>query len=218
MSRTPQELRDLSLAQSAAGWDEAWARFVRRFSPLLLHTARVVARDHDRTMDAYAYLLGHLREDAAKRLKQYEESPQSTFSTWLVVVARRLCLDYLRQQYGRVRGDSDRESAEHVERRHLVDLVAEEIGDDMHLPDSSDAPDVLVRRNDLRAALLSSLARLSPAQRLLLAMRFEDGRSAREIAAALRYRTTFHVYRALNAVLSELRQSLASRGVHDPEP
>jgi hypothetical protein len=49
-------------------------------------------------------------------------------------------------------------------------------------------------------------------------MRFEDGRSAREIAVALRYRTAFHVYRALHTVLAELRLSLARRGVHDPEP
>ena len=218
MSRTPQELRDFLAAPSPAAGDEAWARFIQRFSPLLLHTARVVTRDHDRAMDAYTLVLGQLREDAGKRLRQYAEDPRSQFSTWLVVVTRRLCLDYLRQRYGRLRGDSVQESAEYAGRRRLVDLVAEEIGEDTVLPDSGLAPDDHLRRQELTSALQVSLARLSPAQRLLLAMRFEDGRSAREIAAALQYRTPFHVYRALTSVLSQLRQSLADVGVCDPEP
>ena len=169
-------------------------------------------------MDAYTLVLGQLREDAGKRLRQYAEDPRSQFSTWLVVVTRRLCLDYLRQRYGRLRGDSVQESAEYAGRRRLVDLVAEEIGEDTVLPDSGLAPDDHLRRQELTSALQASLARLSPAQRLLLAMRFEDGRSAREIAAVLQYRTPFHVYRALTSVLSQLRQSLADVGVCDPEP
>jgi hypothetical protein len=49
-------------------------------------------------------------------------------------------------------------------------------------------------------------------------MRFEDNRSAREIAQLLHYPTPFHVYRALNTVLGELRGSLAQRGISDSQP
>src|SRR5262245_56038816 len=101
MAAAPQELQDLLRASGTAGADEAWSRFVPRFSPLLLHTARTAAREHDRAMDAYVYVLEQLREDDGRRLRQYLEDSRAQFTTWLVIVARRLCVDFLRQRYGR---------------------------------------------------------------------------------------------------------------------
>ena len=105
MSAAPQELRDLLLAKEPVARDAAWARFVDRFSPLLLHTARRRAPEHDRAMDAYAHVLDRLREDDFRRLRQYAEDPRAQFTTWLTLVAQRLCVDYLRQSYGRFRAE-----------------------------------------------------------------------------------------------------------------
>jgi RNA polymerase sigma-70 factor, ECF subfamily len=217
MPAAPPELQDLLQASGAAARDAAWSRFVARFSPLLLHTARAVARDHDRAMDAYTHLLEQLPQDDNRRLKQYLEDAGAQFTTWLVIVARRLCIDFLRQRYGRAPPTPSR-MADHAMRRRLEDLVGVEIGELTGLTEPGAGPDEKLRRRDLDSALRTCLAQLSPAHRLLLTLRFEDDLPVREIAKLLRYPTPFHVYRTLNSLLAELRRSLAVHGVTQAEP
>ena len=93
MSGSPQEVVTLLEATEPAVREEAWGRFVNRFSPSLLHAVRSLTREHDRVMDCYAHLLEQLRADDARRLRRYSEDPRSSFDTWLVVVARRVVLD-----------------------------------------------------------------------------------------------------------------------------
>ena len=218
MAAAPQELLDLLQAGPMAARDEAWSRFIARYSPLLLHTARSVARDRDRAMDAYSHVLEQLHEQDCRRLRQYVEDPRAQFTTWLVVVCRRLCIDHVRHRYGRLQGATSGGSADHAVRRRLAELVAERIDETDPIPDPAAGPDETLQRQDLIAALHSCLAHLAPDQRLLLTLRFEDGLSVREITKLLRYPTPFHVYRALSSVLGELRLALRRRGVRDPEP
>jgi RNA polymerase sigma factor (sigma-70 family) len=218
MRNAPKELTGLWEADTAAARDEAWSRFADRFSPLLLHTARSACRESDRTMDAYAFVLEQLRQDDYRRLRRYTEDPRCQFTTWLVVVARRLCHDYLRRRYGRAPDDPAFSAADRGSRRRLVDLITEELEKSGALVDPAESPDAGVRRREEAAALHASLARLSPGQRLLLALRFERGLPTREIAELLQYKTVFHVYRAINAVLRELRESLTRQGIDDREP
>jgi len=213
----PAELQQLLDAPGALERDSAWSNFVHRYSALLLHTARAVAHEHDRTMDAYAHVLEQLRAEDGRRLRNYAEDPRSQFSTWLVVVARRLCVDYLRRRYGRTDRHDGTNDEDRATRRRLEDLLAEEITDSSALRDSGDEPDETIRKRQLTAALQACLTQLLPAQRLLLAMRFEDDLSAREIATALGYPTPFHVYRTLNAILRDLRVSLAQHGITSAE-
>lgn len=84
MPAAPQELQDLLQAGRASGRDDAWSRFVSRYSPLLLHTAHSVAREHDRAMDAFAHLPQQLRENEHQRLRQYSANGGAQFTTWLV--------------------------------------------------------------------------------------------------------------------------------------
>ena len=65
--------------------------------------------------------------------------------------------------------------------------------------------------------LEATLHALPPADRLLLALRFEDGCSASEIARAMRFRTQFHVYRRLDVVLGMLRRRLRAAGMDGPD-
>jgi RNA polymerase sigma factor (sigma-70 family) len=217
MPAAPPELQELLQASGPTARDEAWARFVARFSPLLLHTARTVAREHDRAMDAYAHLLEQLRQDDGRRLTRFLEDSGAQFTTWLVIVARRLCIDFLRQRYGRAPA-APAKLADHAMRRRLEDLVAVEIGEMTALSEPRADPDEELRRRDLELALRNSLAHLTPAHRLLLKLRFEDDIPVREIATLLHYPTPFHVYRTLNTLLAELRRRMASAGVVEAEP
>jgi RNA polymerase sigma factor (sigma-70 family) len=166
-------------------------------------------------MDAYAYLLEQLRSDDFRRLRAYTAQSDCRFTTWLVVVARRLCLDRVRQQYGRQRSAGHQN---HEVRRRLVDLLADAL-DASELADPADHnPETHLRANELNRALLSALMGLEPRDRLLLKLRFADGLAAREIGQVMRFPTPFHVYRRLNTLLRELRTALAQRGVQDAEP
>jgi RNA polymerase sigma factor (sigma-70 family) len=218
MTRAPEELLDLLQATHAAAREAAWTRFLTRFSPLLLHTARKVAHEHDRAMDAYAHLLEQLHQDDCRRLRHYVEDPRAQFTTWLVIVARRVCIDFLRHRYGRPQRTDTTGSGDQTMRRRLAELVAEQIDEAGPIPDPAVGPDEELRRRNLTSILQACLASLPPDHRLLLAMRFEDGLSVREIAKTLHYPTPFHVYRMLNSLLGELRLALRRRGVRDAEP
>jgi RNA polymerase sigma factor (sigma-70 family) len=198
--------------------EQTWAEFVAAYSGLLLHTCRTLARDRDAAMEGYAHLLAALREDDCRRLRAYTPRAGTRFTTWLVVVARRLLLDHHRHLLGRLRSVDEGHRAEHATRRRLHELVAAELDPDRLTNPAESSPDAALRRTELSDALRCALGELDPADRLLLALRFEDERPMREIAAELRLATVFHVYRRLKAVLTALRQSLARRGVEEPEP
>lgn len=214
----PVELSRLLSASEAAEHDRAWETFLAQHNGLLLHTCRSVARDRDAAMDGYAHVLEQLRADGYRRLRAY--TPQSTtrFSTWLVVVARRLLLDFYRHRYGRSRSESDARRDEHVARRRLEDLVAVEIDPEELATSDAHEPDIALRRHELSSVLRTAIEQLDPTDRLLLALRFEDDRPVRDIATIMRLPSVFHVYRRVSAALAELKRLLAKRGVVEPEP
>lgn len=185
---------------------------------MLLYTARTLGRDYDVTMDTYAYLLEQLRCDDFHRLRAYTAQSRCKFTTWLVVVARRLCLDRVRQRYGRRHGAAQQSGGAHEARRRLVDLLAEELDASELADPADDNPETLLRQSELDRALVGALTGLAPRDRLLLKLRFEDGLAAREIGQIMGFTTPFHVYRHLNRLLRELRTALARRGVRDSEP
>jgi RNA polymerase sigma factor (sigma-70 family) len=198
--------------------DQIWSEFVASYSRLLLHTCRTLARDRDAAMESYAHLLAALHEDDCRRLRAYTPRAGTRFTTWLVVVARRLLVDHHRHLLGRLQNFDEVHRAEHATRRRLHELVASELDPDRLTTPTESSPDAALRRAELNDALRRALGELDPADRLMLALRFEDERPVREIAAALRLPTVFHVYRRLKAVLATLRQSLARCGVDEPEP
>lgn len=214
----PPELADLLEAADPTARDAGWKTFLETHSRLLLHTARTLGRDYDATMDTYAYLLEQLRCDDFHRLRAYTAQSHCKFTTWLVVVARRLCLDRIRQQYGRRHSSGQQSHEAHGVRRRLVELLAEELNASELADPTADNPETELRANELNRALLAALMGLEPRDRLLLKLRFADGLAAREIGHVMGFTTPFHVYRRLNTLLRELRTALARRGVQDSEP
>jgi len=166
----PPELSDLLQGADPAAREAAWKTFLETHSRLLLHTARALGRDYDATMDAYAYLLEQFRRDDFHRLRAYVADGRTKFTTWLVVVARRVCLDHLRQRYGRPQESAPGSNEARAVRRRLVDLLV--AGADVGLFRSAHD----CSHGGLGVALAPIAPRAPPP---LLRARFRDGRLAR---------------------------------------
>jgi RNA polymerase sigma factor (sigma-70 family) len=215
----PQELTRL-LNAAAAERDRAWESFVATHHRLLLHVARAFVKEQDAAMDAFTWILDHLRADEFHRLRGFTADGRSEFTTWLVVVARRLCLDWYRSKYGRDRSRSTDAAAseDRTARRRLIDLVGDDV-DTSELPHASGSEaDVELQTAELGHAVQAALAELDPSDRLLLKLRFDDGMSGADIADFMRFPTPFHVYRRITHLLESLRRTLISRGVEGPVP
>jgi RNA polymerase sigma factor (sigma-70 family) len=160
-------------------------------------------------------VLEKLREKDFHRLTGFQADGRARLSTWLTVAARRLCLDRHRTRYGRSRPEREPDDAAalRVVRRRLADNVGADVDTDL-LPDRSEtSAESETVRSERDAALRVALEALPPRDRLLLALRLDDGLSASRIAGLLDLPTPFHVYRRLSAVLTQLRVALASRGI-----
>jgi len=208
----------LSVSAETADGERAWGGFVEESSAFLLHVARTLGGDHDAVMDRYVFILEALRRDDYRRLRQYASDGRGRFTTWLMVVARRLCLDEYRQRYGRPQGDDASSADGWVERRRLINLVGEELGSTELAGSAEAVPDVALQRSELAALLEVALARLDAGDRLLLRMRFVDDLSVPQIARLLGDGSAFHYYRRLEKILGRLRDSLQAVGVEDSVP
>jgi RNA polymerase sigma factor (sigma-70 family) len=212
LSQLPPILEKL-LNTPGAFDDDAWAAFAREYSTLLLHVARSTSRGTDEAMDAYAFLLERLSEDRCRKLRGYAVNPNSKFTTWLVVVARRICIDHHRVKYGRLRDATSSRQRESRERRRRLAELVERLQETQDVADETAVPvDREVEIAELTGGLAAAMSSLQPADQLLVRMRYEDGLSAAEIAQILRYPSQFHVYRRINSILAELRADLRSRG------
>jgi RNA polymerase sigma factor (sigma-70 family) len=182
--------------------------------------ARRVMPDRDGAMDAYTYVLEQLRRDEYRALRAYVADPRSRFSTWIAVVARRTCVDFFRQVYGRPRGEA---KARHVKatraaRHNLLGPSGWASSLSHMLPAHGESPDGQLRSAELHEALYTARATLSSEDRLLLQLRFDEDLSAAAIAAILDMPSPFHVYRRLKTVCDELRRRLTARGIEGSAP
>ena len=209
----PQDVLELLQAHDGPGRDAAWASFVASYTPFLLHAIRSVVSDGDETMDAYAWVLERLREDESRRLRGFVSGGQGRFTTWLVVVARRMSVDWLRHCQGRTPKGPGPDPADdgHALRRRLRTLAGEPVLLDS-LRDGNAGPDDMLESAETHRRLLAAIRQLPPGDQLLISLRFEDDLNATAIARAMRLQTPFHVYRRLNRVLRTLRNLLDGPG------
>lgn len=205
MPALPAELSELLSAPDAAARSQAWEQLITQHSRLVLHVARSLGGGHDRVMDRYAYILEHLQEDDCRRLRAFRPDGPARFSTWLAVVARRLCYDHHRELFGRQRGEPD---VEDRQRRALGDLTRLDGEQTLAaLPAAVNLESELESAEQL-AALAAAVEGLEPPDRLLLQLRFSDELSALEISRIVGAPTPFHVYRRINRILAVLRARL----------
>jgi len=153
---------------------------------------------HQQRVYLLAYSLLRNREDATdvvqetfmrlfQKLDAYE--PGKNFQGWLLQIAKNLCIDYYRKNYGR-------------RREHQSDMSLQDIDPPAPPGDSSPAG------FDLRQAFSRALARLGERQRLVFVMKHYNGLDYREIAEVLDISTGtvkslhFKAVRNLRALLS----------------
>jgi RNA polymerase sigma factor (sigma-70 family) len=209
--------RDLETTPPEVG-DDWWRAFLKEYSRALLHVARVQSSDYDDMMDRYEYILEQLKANNYQKLKSYSAEKKTQLVTWLFVVARRLCVDYHRKRYGRDRSETESAiaAAERQARSCLVDLLADELIPES-LPDNTTVdPETHLCKRETNEALESAVASLTAQEQLMITLRFVDGRSVREIARTLHFRSPFQVYRKLKKLLTVLRQKLEAEGVFSP--
>jgi RNA polymerase sigma factor (sigma-70 family) len=211
----PLELSQLLRASDSERREAAWEELIAQHTRLLLAVSRSFGGGADEAMDRYAYILEKLHDSDCRRLRAFDSNAGATFPTWLTVTGRHLCLDYHRARYGRSRPSRAPNESDSLRslRRTLVDSLGPELDVDL-LPDLAKASaedSAVLRERD--SILRAELARLSSRDRLLLALRYQDGLAASRIAAIVGIPTPFHVYRQLNGILGQLRASLESRGV-----
>src|SRR4051794_34105194 len=88
----PSEVARLIRAGAGPDRDEAWAAFVAAHSTTLMQVASAFSPGYDGALDRYAYMLDELCRQDCRRLRRFVADGRGRFSTWLTVVARRLCL------------------------------------------------------------------------------------------------------------------------------
>ncbi len=202
----PSQLRSLLEAADGSEQERAWTEFLDCYSRLILYVARRSVRDHDAVMDRYAFVIERLREQRCRRLRAFAADGRGKFTTWLVVVVRRLCLDWDRHTYGRV---SQQGSRDPTAPRRLVELVLDPDVLD-RLPDQTPSTHEQLERAQTFHQLEQAIATLPSGDQLLLSLRYRDNRSVREIASLMSLPTPFHVYRRLNLVHDALRRALTA--------
>jgi len=219
MSPLPPALSLLLNASTDADRARAWGRFLEEHTRLLLHVAHSIHASHDDAMDAYTFVLERLAADEYRLLRKYGEDGRSKFTTWLVVVARRLCVDHFRQHSGRHR-DGERDEVQQARdfRRRLHALASEELDVAQVQQDPRPIADDWLRLQELHGALDAALSTMTDADRLLLKLRFEDDLSAQQIADLLGIPSPFHVYRRLKHLAAALRVQLLARGIESSAP
>lgn len=218
-SPIPVELSRLLDSDDPRSRDNAWDTFVRTYSRIIHHAASSTSDGYDDTMDRYTHTLNSLREDDFRRLRKYASDGRTQFSTWLVIVVRRLCIDYHRSRYGRrPSAEGEDHMAAASTRRQLIDLVGTKIDIETIVDGASPSPDLPLRSEELSQALVRALSDLPANDRILLKLRFEDGASVREITSMMGFSSQFHVYRRLKGVFGRLRRELESHGIDEPAP
>jgi RNA polymerase sigma factor (sigma-70 family) len=215
----PTELAVLLDGSDPGMRERAWADFLSRYNRLLLKAAALFGGDYDARMDRYRFLLEALSADDYRRLRSYHVQAQSSFPSWLTVVARRLCVDYERSRFGRAGRAANEDAARELRdtRRHLADLVSGRANPD-DLPEQGHGSDARMDEDERHQVVESVLATLDARDRLMLRLRFDDELPVRRIASMMGFPTVFHVYRHLNALLARVRHSLESRGIDRLEP
>jgi len=82
---------------------DAWVEFLHQYSLLIFQTCQYSTGDADHAADCFLFACEQLSRNNFRRLLRFRPDGSASFSTWLRVVVRNLCLDWLRKEFGRPR-------------------------------------------------------------------------------------------------------------------
>lgn len=174
-------LRDAVLA----GERDAWSRLVEKYSRFVytvaLRMTRGVDGREELTARIYTRTFERLRADRHRLLRNFRG--RSRFTTYLYRIVQ-----------------TERKSFFQEHRRQPL-AAAVPLEDDGDPPDPRGPETPVLNPGALDAAVGAALARLEPAQRLLLVSRFRDGLKLRELATLFGFKDTNAAARAVYAAL-----------------
>lgn len=109
--------RDVRRSEDGAGnWhdqlergdtDGAWSAFDQAYGRLILSVIRRLVSEPDHVEEVLAHVQAGLSADGLARLRRFslDDPSGAALPSWLVVVVRRLVIDWLRQEHGRRRSE-----------------------------------------------------------------------------------------------------------------
>jgi RNA polymerase sigma factor (sigma-70 family) len=104
LERAPdQHIRESLRALSSDSPADAWAAFLDNYSPVILQVATLFESNADAVADCFLFVCEQLSKNGFRRLRKFQANGAASFSTWLRLVIRRLCIDWHRKEFGRSR-------------------------------------------------------------------------------------------------------------------
>jgi RNA polymerase sigma factor (sigma-70 family) len=82
---------------------QAWRDLLQEFAGLILETVRFCERNSDHVSDCFLFCCEQLYDRSFRRLRAFRPDGAASFETWLRAVVRNLCVDWRRQEFGRLR-------------------------------------------------------------------------------------------------------------------
>lgn len=82
---------------------EAWSLFLEDYGGIIYQVIRHFEADSDDAADCFQFVCERFCEAKFRRLRRFNPAGAAKFTTWLRAVARNLCLDWQRKQFGRPR-------------------------------------------------------------------------------------------------------------------
>lgn len=80
----------------------AWVEFLDRYAQHIMNAANQFEYERDRINECFIFVCGKLNDDGFRRLLNFNTNGSAKFSTWLSTVVFNLCVDWHRQEFGRV--------------------------------------------------------------------------------------------------------------------
>ena len=189
----------------------AWSEFLHAYAHVIARVVSYCEREEEDRADAFVFLCEQLHQDNCRRLRKFDPQGPASFTTWLHAVARNLCRDWRRKQFGRhAKGKpvGNRAGSE-VPRVSLRDCLSFDEAGPLELSDSSASPEALADRHEREAALARAMGSLSQEQRLALLLRVEEDLTLREISCIMRLQNAQAADRLVRNAIHALRSAMS---------
>ena len=161
--------------------------------------------------ECYVYVLDKLMGNNYAMINAFKG--RSTFKTYLFSIVTRLTIDFHRHRYGKTSKESNPEQP--APKKNRLKIVS--ITDQENLSDEEHLDETVINREDkkvkkrLEELVKSHSSELSPEDRLLLKMKYEDNFKVSEIADILKLDQK-KTYRKINTLLSSFKEEFLKEG------
>jgi RNA polymerase sigma factor (sigma-70 family) len=190
---------------------QAWREFLHAYAHVIARVVSYCERDEENRANAFAFLCEQLHLDNCRRLRKFDPEGPASFATWLHAVARNLCRDWRRKQFGRLpKGEQvGNRAGPEVPRVSLIDCLSLDEADPLELSDPRPSPEALADTRERETALARAMCSLSQEQRLALSLRVEEDLTLLEISCIMRLRNAQAADRLVRNAIQALRSAMS---------